>query len=191
MSIQTRFDEKWVPIPETSCWWWIANARQCKSGDRAVKLMGYPSNKYHKLHAMKEDGTMAKKPETAFYRGIHKLLPHTVYRVKMYNPLTGGIPDVWYSGNLDDLWVEYKWIAKVPKKALIRLDKLLSPLQQRWLEERHEEGRNIVVILGSPEGAWIFEGAAWKEPLDPVAIRTVNASKQNVADYIEKRTQLR
>ncbi|RLA51611.1 MAG: hypothetical protein DRR42_09845 [Gammaproteobacteria bacterium] len=108
----------------------------------------------------------------------------------MHNIYRGGTADVWYSGNLDDLWVEYKWIAKLPKKAFVRLDKLLSPLQQRWLEGRHEEGRNIVVILGTPEGAWVLEGAAWKEPINPEAIRTLGISKQSIADYIKKRTQI-
>ena len=108
----------------------------------------------------------------------------------MHNPYRGGTADVWYSGNLDDLWVEYKWIAKLPKKALIRLERELSPLQQRWLKGRHDEGRNVAVILGTPEGAWVFEGAAWMEPLDPEAIRTLGITKQTVADYIKKTTQI-
>jgi len=130
------------------------------------------------------------KPETRYYTAVHKLLPRIIHREKMHNIYRGGTADVWYSGNLDDLWVEYKWIAKLPKKAFVRLDKLLSPLQQRWLEGRHEEGRNIVVILGTPEGAWVLEGAAWKEPINPEAIRTLGISKQSIADYIKKRTQI-
>jgi hypothetical protein len=131
------------------------------------------------------------KPETRFYSAVHKLLPSNLHREKMNNPYRGGTADVWYSGNLDDLWVEYKWLAKLPKRALVRLDALLSPLQQQWLMGRHEEGRNIVVILGSPEGAWVFEGASWRQPLDPDAIRTFGLTKRQVADYIEKRTTLR
>ena len=130
------------------------------------------------------------KPETRFYTGVHKLLPRELHREKMHNIYRGGTADVWYSGNLDDLWVEYKWIAKLPKKAPVRLEKELSPLQQRWLTGRHKEGRNLAVILGTPEGAWICGGAAWMEPLDPVAIRTHALSKRNVADYIKKRTCL-
>ena len=130
------------------------------------------------------------KPETRFYTAVHKLLPRSLHREKMHNPYRGGTADVWYSGNLDDLWVEYKWLAKLPRSAPVRLDKLLSPLQQQWLFGRHEEGRNIVVILGTPEGAWICEGAAWKKPLDPVIVRTQAISKRNVADYISKRTCL-
>ena len=130
------------------------------------------------------------KPETRFYTAVNKLLPRSIHREKMHNMYRGGTADVWYSGNLDDLWVEYKWIAKLPKKAPICLDKLLSPLQQRWLEGRHKEGRNIVVILGTPDGAWVLDGVSWKEPINPDSIRTAKHSKQFVADYINKRTQL-
>ena len=130
------------------------------------------------------------KPETRYYSAVHKLLPRIIHREKMHNMYRGGTADVWYSGNLDDLWVEYKWIAKLPKKAFVCLERELSPLQQRWLTGRHEEGRNIVVILGTPEGAWVCEGAAWKEPINPEAIRTLGVTKQNVADYIKKRTHL-
>lgn len=133
---------------------------------------------------------MSSGPETRFIRAVHKLLPRNVHREKMHNPYRGGTADVWYSGNADDLWVEYKQLAKLPKKAPVCLDKLLSPIQQRWLSERHEEGRNIVVILGTPEGAWIFEGRAWSEPLRPDDVRTSGLSKQSVADYIQKRTTL-
>jgi hypothetical protein len=130
------------------------------------------------------------KPETRFIKAVHKLLPRELYREKMHNVYRGGTPDVWYSGNLDDLWAEYKVISKLPKKAPVCLDRLLSPLQQQWLEGRHEEGRNLVVILGTPEGAWVFEGTAWKAPLDPAVVRTQGLSKQNVADYIKNRTCL-
>ncbi len=108
----------------------------------------------------------------------------------MHNIYRGGTADVWYSGNLDDLWVEYKWLTIIPKKALIRLERDLSPVQQQWLEGRHGEGRNVAVILGTSEGAWILDGVSWKEPINPDAIRTAKISKQFVADYIKKRTQI-
>lgn len=130
------------------------------------------------------------KPETRFYSAVHKHLPSNVHREKMNNPYRGGTPDVWYSGNLDDLWAEYKWLASLPKKAPVRPEKLLSPLQQQWLKQRHEEGRNTVVILGTPEGAWVFEGVSWTQPLDPDIIRTQGLTKHKVADYIKKRTTL-
>lgn len=133
---------------------------------------------------------MSGKPETRFYSAVHKLLPSTLHREKMHNVYRGGTADVWYSGNADDLWVEYKWLPKVPKKALIRLDKLLSPVQLLWLRGRYEEGRNVVVILGTPEGAWIFENRNWESPLDPQIFRRMSMSRQFVSDYIRRRTCL-
>jgi hypothetical protein len=130
------------------------------------------------------------KPETRYYSAVHKLLPSRLHREKMHNPYRGGTADVWYSGNADDLWVEYKWLAKLPVRAPICLERLLSPLQQQWLSGRYEEGRNVVVILATPTGAWVFEGAAWKLPLDPAAIRTGGLTKRKVAEYITKRTCL-
>lgn len=130
------------------------------------------------------------KPETRFYTAVHKLLPRGLHREKMHNPFRGGTADVWYSGNADDLWVEYKWLARLPVRTSICLDKLLSPLQQQWLLGRYEEGRNVVVILGTPKGAWVFEGASWTRPLSPDVIRTGGLTKRNVADYITKRTCL-
>ena len=108
----------------------------------------------------------------------------------MHNIYRGGTADVWYSGNLDDLWVEYKWLAKLPKKAPVRQYKELSPLQLKWLHGRYEEGRNVVVILGTPEGAWIAENLDWEKDFDPAIIRCGERSKQNVADYIKNRTQI-
>lgn len=131
---------------------------------------------------------MATKSETRYYSAIHKLLAKEVYREKMHNPYRGGTPDVWYSGKTSDLWVEYKYLAKVPKVAAITMTNLLSPLQQEWLKGRFKEGRNVAVILGSPYGAWVFEDDSWLTPLDPEQLRTRGLSKVEVADYIWSRT---
>lgn len=133
---------------------------------------------------------MSTKPETRYYTAVHKLLPKNLYREKMHNPYRGGTPDVWYSGTADDLWVEYKYIAKVPKLAPISMDKLLSPLQLEWLRRRYEEGRNVVVILGSPDGAWVFERLQWEGVLLPDDLRSNGRSKQEVADYIRRRVMM-
>lgn len=132
---------------------------------------------------------MSSGPETRFIRAVHKLLPNSVYREKMHNIYRGGTPDVWYSGNADDLWCEYKFLTRLPKTASVRLEKELSPLQQQWLKGRHKEGRNVAVILGTPEGAWVFEGVSWETPLDPDTIRTQGFTKQTIAEYIKKRVQ--
>lgn len=134
---------------------------------------------------------MSSKPETNFYTAIHKLLPKNLHREKMHNPYRGGTADVWYSGNADDLWVEYKYIAKPPKLAPIHVSKDLSPLQLQWLRQRHKEGRNVIVILGTPLGAWIYTGLDWETlHVTSEQIRDAGYSKQEVADYIRRRTMI-
>jgi len=39
----------------------------------------------------------------------------------------------------------------------------LSELQRNWLDTRYEEGRNVLVLVGSPEGIAIFEDKAWND----------------------------
>lgn len=103
---------------------------------------------------------MSAKPETTFIASIHKYLPQSVYRMKNHNPYVGGVPDVWYSGPTGDLWVEYKFIV-LPKRpdtpiVLTGAKGLLSALQQKWLRDRHEEGRNVAVCVGWKEGGvWL------------------------------------
>jgi hypothetical protein len=131
---------------------------------------------------------MSTKPETRFYTAVHKLLPKELHREKMSNPYRGGTADVWYSGTAADLWAEYKWLTKVPVRANIRVYELLSPLQLQWLGDRRKEGRNVVVILGSPDGAWIYEFGRWGEDLPIDHFIVGRKTKQQVADYIRSRT---
>lgn len=134
---------------------------------------------------------MSSKPETRFYTAVHKLLPKELHKEKMANPYRGGTADVWYSGTADDLWVEYKWLTKVPARADIRVYELLSHLQLQWLRERRKEGRNVVVILGSPDGAWIYEHGMWEASLPLDVFVAGRKTKQQVADYIRSRTMIR
>lgn len=95
---------------------------------------------------------MSRKPEAVFKEGVHKHLPKEVYRVGMANPYAGGLPDVYYDGPRSDLWVEYKFIEKLPAKGLHLLDLKTKPcvsqLQYDWLTRRYDNGGNAVVILG-------------------------------------------
>lgn len=128
---------------------------------------------------------MASKPETTFYTSIHKLIDKTrIHCEKMYNPLRGGTADVWYSGYGGDLWVEYKWLGKLPQRVPIRMYKELTALQLQWLGKRYEEGRNVRVILGSPEGCWIFSDRTWEKDFDADIVRENNLTKHDMAEFI-------
>ncbi len=102
---------------------------------------------------------MSSKPESVFITSVHKHLPSTTYSMKNNNPFTGGVADVWYSGAAGDMWIEYKWLPKQPKAAFVPN---LSALQIRWLRERYNEGRNVAVIVGCPDGAVILKNLEWE-----------------------------
>jgi hypothetical protein len=107
---------------------------------------------------------MAQKPENAFIAGVHKHLPpvKTFHREKMNNPYSSGTADVWYS-SVFDLWVEYKYIQKLPVRVPVPVD--LSELQKDWLERRYREGRNVWVIVGFNKGGVILQDLQWELPM--------------------------
>lgn len=133
---------------------------------------------------------MASKPETTFYRAVNKLLPKTIHAEKMYNPLRGGTADFWYSGLKADLWVEYKWLPKLPVRVPIRMYEELSPLQMKWLNGRHEEGRTVWVVLGSPEGCWRYTHRTWEQDLSADLVRSTRFNKFDIAEYITSEVHL-
>lgn len=135
---------------------------------------------------------MSQGPETTFIGSIHRHLPVGLYRMKNHNQFNGGIADCWYSGKRD-LWVEYKFLV-VPKRDATQIDlrhpngKMLSPLQQDWLRERHLEGRNIAVIVGCKEGGAIFQNLEWEVPLTTKQFRERLVSRKDVAAWITDTT---
>lgn len=127
---------------------------------------------------------MSAKPETTFISGVHKKLPLNVYHMKNNNAYTGGIPDCWYSGTYGDLWIEYKYIPKLPVRVPIDPMKLLSPLQQAWLRDRRMEGRNVAVVIGCPAGGVEFENLSWESTLTTESFNSLMRSKKELADWI-------
>ena len=136
---------------------------------------------------------MASKPETVFYESVHRHLP-MFHREKMNNPYRGGTADWWYSA-ARDLWIEYKFLPRLPQRGSVWLcddsvkQPMLSRLQQRWLRGRHEEGRNVGVIVGCPTGGVILRDLAWEEPLDVSYFRSLILPRQKVADWIAQEVQ--
>ena len=106
------------------------------------------------------------KPENRFLNLVHKHIPSTVYFEKTHNIYRGGTPDVYYEGPKAILWAEYKYLAKLPKIINLTGQKNppLSALQQRWLARAHANNKNVAVIVGSPQGHYVFESLSWKEP---------------------------
>ena len=113
------------------------------------------------------------------------MLPVGLYYEKMNNVYRGGTPDVWYSGTLDDLWVEYKWIPKLPVRGVVDLLDLLSPLQAKWLGDRMLEGRNVAIVVGSPKGSWFSNHTTLRTKINP---EEFTYSRLDVANWIRRKT---
>jgi hypothetical protein len=107
--------------------------------------------------------------------------------MKNNNPYLAGVPDVWYSGSAGDLWVEYKYVATVPKKGTVKI--ALTALQSAWLCERQHEGRNVAVIIGSKLGGVILTDEAWKNDLDSTAYQSQILTRIQLAQYIIARVE--
>ena len=107
--------------------------------------------------------------------------------MKINMPFIGGLPDVWYSGDKDDLWVEYKFLV-VPKRddSPIHID--LSPLQQRWLGYRFLEGRNVAVIAGCKEGGVFMRGMEWEQTWSTGQFKALIVPRAELAAQIIKLT---
>ena len=128
---------------------------------------------------------MASKPETTFIKRVHRSLEGP-YAEKNHNGYRGGTPDVWYSGDRGDLWVEYKYLPKLPARKPIL--PTLSALQAKWLAERAAEGRNVAVIVGTPTGGVIYRSMTWEHPLTTAEFCARLATTKHIADWIYSQT---
>lgn len=99
--------------------------------------------------------------EGTFTQTVNRLVRQAGgYAWKVSDRFTAGVPDAWYSGPASDLWVEYKWEPKLPKKVI---RPKLTRQQKSWLNARHTEGRSVAVVVASPEGSVVLEDTAWNE----------------------------
>lgn len=132
---------------------------------------------------------MAVKRESTFHTSVNKHVPRDVYRMKNNNPFVAGVPDVWYSGNLSDLWVEFKWLPRTPQRGSVLPVKLLSELQAQWLLDRHSEGRKVAVIIGCPDGGVVLPGDTWKREISVKEFSDLVQSRPALAQWITSQVQ--
>ena len=109
----------------------------------------------------------------------------------MNNPYSSGTADGWYSGTAGDLWIEYKFLPRIPQRVSVKPRELLSDLQVEWLNERHGEGRNVAVIIGCPDGGVLLREREWEKELCSQAFQTLIRSRSNLAEWILEQTTTR
>lgn len=136
------------------------------------------------------------KPENRFRLSVHKFLPppKELHHEKMSNSYSSGTADDWYSGSGGDLWIEYKFLARVPQRAIVWLvnpnvkKPIMSALQQKWLSGRYAEGRNVGVIIGCPVGGVILRDLRWDYPITPQEFAKWLMPRDQIATWLMKET---
>ena len=98
-------------------------------------------------------------PEATYTQWYHrKLKAEGVYCLKLNLMYANGVADSWFSGNLDDCWIEFKYIKELPKRSGTLVDFKLSELQKHWIAGRCNQGRDVYLIVGSPHHHYMVHG---------------------------------
>lgn len=95
--------------------------------------------------------------EHTFIRSIHKHLPAKLLRWKIHDTYAGGVPDAFYGGPHGVMWVEYKFLRKLPVRTTTRLKVNLSPLQIQWLARLNACGQTTKVIVGHGKNGIVLD----------------------------------
>lgn len=112
---------------------------------------------------------MPQKPEHLYRTKIRRKLGAAIDVWSVHDSYTAGVPDHWYSGWVADLWAEYKYFPKHPKKNIDLTsgkNPKLTRLQQHWLNRKLAQGRAVWVVVGFPDGGVILKDGAWMHPFD-------------------------
>ena len=127
--------------------------------------------------------------EHGYIRSIHRRLPASIYRWKINDNFEGGVADAYYSGEEGDLWIEYKYLPALPKRSTTPIRTCLSAQQRLWLTRRHSEGRQVAVVIGSPDGAVIQTTPdAWNDAMTRDDFIRSAVENKSVANYIVRHT---
>lgn len=121
--------------------------------------------------------------EHSFIKAIHKKLTPEVYRWKIHDTYTGGVPDAFYAGPANILFVEYKYIKQLPVKDSTPVKTSLTKLQAAWLETMQKNGVSVALIIGSPNNICI-KTSDFFSPISKIDFR--NKNNNYVTTFIEE-----
>jgi hypothetical protein len=125
--------------------------------------------------------------ESNYWSKLRNAISQRIYCWKINASYERGVPDCWFSGVLQDLWVENKRVATAQPPPILDLTddkKYLTALQQLWLERRHAEGRHIGVIVFSNVGHIWLPGLSWKEKISRLDFMEMAVTMPELADMV-------
>lgn len=127
--------------------------------------------------------------ETNYWSKLRKAIAGRIYAWKINAAYERGVPDCWFSGMHQDLWIENKRVtadAELPPPMLDLTDykKYLNPNQQLWLERRHAEGRHVGVIVFSKVGHLYLPGLEYQRTISRLEFMDQAMSMPELADLM-------
>lgn len=125
--------------------------------------------------------------ESDYWQQLRKKLKGRIYTWKINASYVKGVPDAWLSGHTQDLWVENKRVATAQPPPFLDLTdhkKYLTVLQQKWLRERHEEGRHVAVVVFSKQGHLLLPDLDWTAPIPRLSYLERAVSMDELADQL-------
>ena len=122
--------------------------------------------------------------EHGFIKAVHRHLSPEVYRWKIHDTYTGGVPDAFYMGPAGSLWVEYKYV-KLPKRNTTIVSFGLSILQVSWLTRAQKYGQLVAVIVGFEQSAVVVTDPQFFKSKTKRELQEEAISFQQVAGWIE------
>lgn len=122
--------------------------------------------------------------EHSFIRSVHRYLPLELFKWKIHDTFAGGVPDTFYAGPSSILFVEYKYVKKLPKRDSSTLKTSLSPQQIQWLNRMTDFNQRAAVVIGCEETAVILENKEWENPLSKLEYLKRAVPRKAVAEWI-------
>ena len=94
--------------------------------------------------------------EHSFIKSVHRKLPPEMFKWKIHDTYTGGVPDVMYGGPSGILFVEYKYVKQLPVRNTTLIKTSLAPLQIQWLQRMTDCGQRAAVVIGVEKHAIVL-----------------------------------
>lgn len=122
--------------------------------------------------------------EHGFIKSVHRYLPSDVFVWKIHDTFAGGVPDAFYAGPAGILFVEYKYVKKLPSKDTTAIRTSLSVQQALWLDRMVNSKQHAALVIGCEQLAVALVNGQWNVPLlkDDYVKRAV--SRKEIAGWI-------
>jgi hypothetical protein len=88
------------------------------------------------------------------------------------------------------MFIEYKYVKKLPVRSKTNIKCNISALQQHWLQRMHTQGHKVAVVLGVDREALIMDQSEWCNPITAHDFKQSCVPFKHVSKWIEQQCLL-